>query len=96
VDCSVTLGTETGFVIGEIVAGRLFGTLLEAPESNVPKKIHTLSVVGSILEKRIPSVKQPLFQKVPNEKQTAEPPMTTNLSLMYLTEDPIRSGRGVD
>jgi hypothetical protein len=41
-------------------------------------------------------VKQPLFQKVPNEKHTADPPIMSNESLTDTTEGPIRSGLGVE
>lgn len=39
-------------------------------------------------------VKQPLFQKVPKEKQTADPPITINEFPLDTTEVPIRRGRG--
>lgn len=41
-------------------------------------------------------VKLPLFQKVPKEKHTAEPPISTNESLADTTEIPMKKGRGLD
>lgn len=39
-------------------------------------------------------VKQPLFQNVPNEKQTAEPPMTTKDCPVSTVVIPLSNGRG--
>lgn len=37
-----------------------------------------------------------MFQKVPNEKQTADPPMINNVLLMDITDDPTSRGLNVD
>jgi hypothetical protein len=36
-----------------------------------------------------------VFQNVPNEKHTADPPKTSNEVSVDITDDPMSSGRGI-